>query len=154
LSIAIKIIRDRAEAEEVMQDVFFDVYRVADRFDPARGTAKSWIVQFAYHKGLNRRKYLALRGAFENHQIGAFDPPELPLHAYNGHSSNDIFAIVQQGLAALPSKQRETIEMVCLQGFLLREVAERTADSLGNVRHYYYRGIEKLREFVKGSLQA
>jgi RNA polymerase sigma-70 factor, ECF subfamily len=154
LSIALKIIRDHAEAEDLMQEVFFDVYRVADRFDPAKGTAKSWIVQFAYHKGLNRRKYLALRGTFENHQIGTFDPSEFPIQGHNGYSSDDIFAIVQQGLAMLPPKQRETVEMVCFQGFLLREVADRTTESLGNVRHYYYRGIEKLREFVKGSLHA
>jgi len=151
LSIASKIVRDRAEAEDVMQEVFFDVYRVADRFDPAKGTLKSWIVQFAYHKGLNRRKYLALRGAFDDQQMREFDLPEAPRNG-NGHSSDDILEIVQQGLAMLAPKQREAVELVCFEGLLLREVADRTKESLGNVRHHYYRGIEKLREFVKRSL--
>ena len=151
LSIASKIVRDRTEAEDVMQEVFFDVYRVADRFDPAKGTLKSWIVQFAYHKGLNRRKYLALRGAFDDQQIREFDLSEAPRNG-NGHSSDDILEIVQQGLATLAPKQREAVELVCFEGFLLREVADRTKESLGNVRHHYYRGIEKLREFVKRSL--
>jgi len=151
LRIASKILRDRAEAEDVMQEVFFDVYRVADRFDPAKGTLKSWIVQFAYHKSLNRRKYLALRGVFDDQQIRQFDLPEAP-RIGNGHSSDDILEIVEQGLATLAPKQRETVELVCFEGLLLREVADRTKESLGNVRHHYYRGIEKLREFVKRGL--
>jgi RNA polymerase sigma-70 factor (ECF subfamily) len=154
LNIASKLIRDRAEAEDLMQEVFFDVYRVVDRFDPAKGTAKSWIVQFTYHKGLNRRKHLALRDAFADQQIREFDPQEAVYypHGSNGHSSDDVLAIVQQGLATLNLKQRETVELVCLEGFLLREIADRTKEPLGNVRHHYYRGIEKLRDFTKRNL--
>jgi len=156
LNIATRIVRDRGEAEDLMQEVFFDVYRVADRFDPAKGTAKSWIVQFTYHKGLNRRKYLALRGAFEDLRIGECDPPEegYDPRRDNGHSSDDILATVRKGLATLSVKQRETVELACFEGFLLREIADRTKEPLGNVRHHYYRGIAKLREFVKRNQRA
>lgn len=150
LAVTSKVIHNRAEAEDLMQEVFFDVYRFADRFDPAKGTVRGWIIQFAFHKGLNRRKYLALRGEFENQQIEQFDLPGVC--AQNGHASSEIMAVVQQGLATLPPHQREAVQLVCFDGFLLREIAERKKESLGNVRHHYYRGIEKLRAFVNRNL--
>ena len=132
--------------------VLFDVFRTVDRFDPARGSVKSWIVQITYHKSLNRRKYLALRGAFEDQEVKAFDPAPWPEHSHygKGHDSADTLEAVLKGLAILSSKQREVIELVCFRGFLLREVAELTGDSVGNVRHHYYRGIQRLREIVHG----
>jgi RNA polymerase sigma-70 factor (ECF subfamily) len=154
LSIASKIIRDHTEAEDVMQEVFFEVYRVARRFDATKGSVKPWIVQFAYHRSLNRRRYLALRGAFEDAQIREFDPPETTTpRDNNGHTCDDILAIVQQGFATLTAKQREAVELACFEGLLFPEIAERTKESLGNVRHHYYRGIDKLREFVRHKMR-
>jgi RNA polymerase sigma-70 factor, ECF subfamily len=157
LSIAAKIVRDRTEAEDLMQEVFLEVYRFVGRFDPDKGTAKSWIMQFAYYKSLKRRRYLALRGAFEKDKINAFDPPEFS-HASGSeveeYSSNqEMLAVVQQGMAELTPKQQEVVQLVCFEGLLLSEIAERTEESLGNVRHHYYRGIEKLREIVKRNLE-
>jgi RNA polymerase sigma-70 factor (ECF subfamily) len=156
LNIAAKIVRDRAEAEDLMQEVFFAIYRVIGRFDPARGTVKNWIVQFAYHKSLNRRRYLTLRGAFDDAQIREFDPPEASYspHELDANYPHEIVLAVREGLDGLTPKQREVVELVCFQGLLLREVAESTRQTLGNVRHHYYRGIEKLRSVVKGTLEA
>lgn len=61
LTVAVKILRDAAEAQEVTQNVFLEFYRSAKRFDPARGTLKVWLLQFAYHRSINRRNYLLLR---------------------------------------------------------------------------------------------
>src|SRR5438270_10872558 len=58
---ALKIVRDVAEAEEVTQGVFLEVYRAARQFDPAKGSLKVWLLQFAYHRRINRRNYLVLR---------------------------------------------------------------------------------------------
>jgi len=154
LAIATRIVRDASEAEDLMQEVFLAIYRVADRFDPAKGSVKNWIVQFTYHKSLNRRRYLALRGAFEDLQIREFDLAEAAYfpHERNGLLSADMAVIAREGLATLSPKQREAVELACFEGFLFREIAERTKESLGNVRHHYYRGIAKLREFVKQRL--
>jgi RNA polymerase sigma-70 factor (ECF subfamily) len=61
LTVALRIVHDAAEAQEVTQDVFFEFYRCARRFDAARGTLKVWLLQFAYHRSINRRNYLLLR---------------------------------------------------------------------------------------------
>jgi RNA polymerase sigma-70 factor, ECF subfamily len=157
LSIAAKIVHDRTEAEDLMQEVFFEVYRSAGRFDPDRGAAKSWIIQFAYYKSLKRRRYLTLRGAFEDSQIRAFEADEAteaPSPQNEDFSNEEILAVVQQGLGELTPKQREVVQLICFEGLLFREIAERTHESLNNVRHHYYRGIGKLREFVKRNSQS
>jgi len=57
--------------------------------------------------------------------------------------------VIEQGLATLNQNQRKTLERACFQGLLLSEIAERTKESLPNVRHYYYRGLEGLRKFMQ-----
>jgi len=155
LNIANKILRDRSESEDVMQEVFLDLYRRACRFDSAKGTPKSWVVTVAYHKSLNRRKYLALRTEFDGRQIDEFDPETVSESFFcrgpgdGSPESRDLLAIVHQGLATLTPKQREVVQLACLEGYLLSEIADRTKESYDNIRHHYYRGIGKLREFVK-----
>jgi RNA polymerase sigma-70 factor (ECF subfamily) len=156
LSIATKIVRNRTEAEDLMQEVFFEVYRFKGRFDPDRGTAKSWIIQFAYYKSLKRRRYLALRGAFEDSQIRAFDVAKAShvATARNDEFDNEeMLAAIQQGFGELTPKQLEVVQLACFEGLLFKEIADRTKESVSNVRHHYYRGVGKLREFVKRNFQ-
>src|SRR5215472_10197191 len=69
LKIALSIVRDPGEAEDIMQDVFFEIFNKAGQFDPAKGSAKTWVLQYAYHRSLSRRQYLALRGFYERRQM-------------------------------------------------------------------------------------
>jgi RNA polymerase sigma-70 factor, ECF subfamily len=152
LSVSSRIVRDRGEAEDLTQETFFDLYRLIERFDPTKGSVKAWIVQLAYHKSLNRRRYLALRGAFSERRVMEFDPLEEPSIAGPGATADDLMAIVKKGFDTLSEKQQQAVESVCFEGLLFTEIAERTKDSLGNVRHNYYRGIDKLRKYVKDNL--
>jgi RNA polymerase sigma-70 factor (ECF subfamily) len=154
LSIASRIVRDRGEAEDLMQETFFELYRLVERYDSSKGTVKVWIVQLAYHKSLNRRRYLSLRGAFDERQAAEFDPADVPATLGAGGFAEDLMPIVRKGLETLSEKQRETVESVCFDGLLFSEIAEQTKESLGNVRHHYYRGIERLRKYVKDSLSS
>src|SRR5260370_38231400 len=56
--IARAILRDDGEAEETVQRVFLDVFRAVNRFNPARGSFKTWLLQYAYHRTINRRNHL------------------------------------------------------------------------------------------------
>ena len=69
LRIASRILRDPGEAEDVMQEVFLEIFNRAAQFDPAKGSAKTWILQYAYHRSLSRRQYLALRNFYDRRQI-------------------------------------------------------------------------------------
>ncbi len=57
--------------------------------------------------------------------------------------------MVRQALTTLNRKQREVLELAYFEGLSLTEIADRSKDSLANVRHYYYRGLEKLRDFLQ-----
>jgi RNA polymerase sigma-70 factor (ECF subfamily) len=61
LTVALRIVHDAGEAQEVTQNVFFEFYRSARRFDPARGRLKVRLLQFTYHTSINQRNYLLLR---------------------------------------------------------------------------------------------
>src|SRR5215472_15295974 len=62
--IGYRVLRDRGEAEELMQDLFLYIQEKASLFDPSRGNVKTWLVQVAYHKAFDRRTYLKRRGFY------------------------------------------------------------------------------------------
>ena len=151
LRIAVRILRDPGEAEDLMQEVFLELFHKAAQFDPCRGSAKTWILQYAYHRSLSRRQYLALRNFYDRRQITEHEVSES--NSGNAFWRGLTFAewrrAIAQGLATLNQKQRKTLELACFDGLLLSEIAEHTKESPANVRHHYYRGLEGLRRFLQ-----
>jgi len=139
VSVAHRILRDSGEAEDLMQEVFLNVYRNAGNFDPARGSVKTWILLDAKHRSINRWKYLKLRGHYD--ECSAYEPPD----PCNAPGFADYQASIRRGLDQLTENERRVIEQVCFEGLVLKEVAERTGKPLPNIRNYYYRGLRKLR---------
>jgi RNA polymerase sigma-70 factor (ECF subfamily) len=150
LEVALRILRDPGEAEDLMQDVFFEIFNKADRFDAAKGSTKTWILQYAYHRSLNRRQYLALRNFYNRHETTELEMSDShSLDAlWRGLTFQEWRRILEKGLGTLNEKQRKTVELSCFEGLLLSEIAERTKESVANVRHHYYRGLEGLRKFL------
>jgi len=151
LKVALRILRDPGEAEDVMQEIFLEIFKKAGQFDPAKGSAKTWILQYAYHRSLSRRQYLALRNFYDRHQTTELEVVESNRVdvSWRGLTFQEWSRVIQQGLATLNEKQRKTIEQACFQGLLLSEIAERMKESLPNVRHHYYRGLQALRKFLQ-----
>jgi RNA polymerase sigma-70 factor (ECF subfamily) len=146
LNIAQRILRDTSEAEDLCQDVFVYLFQKAKLFDSRKGTASSWIVQIAYHRAMNRRQYLTHRQHYnaqelDEEQIGIVRQPLLidELAARN---------LLNRLRGELSQEQTETLELHFFEGYSLREIAEKTNQPLGNVRHHYYRGLERLRSNV------
>jgi RNA polymerase sigma-70 factor (ECF subfamily) len=154
LSVAFKILRDAAEAEDVMQSIFLEIFRVAEQFDASRGTAKTWLLQYAYHRSMNRKEYLRLRGFYDRGQEGS-PQSNSPGFAVEGGTPSllapELGCLVQEGLETLNDSQRRTLHMVYFQDMRLKEIARKVGDSLGNVRHHYYRGLGRLRRLFLGS---
>ena len=64
-AVARKILRNDAEAEDLTQEVFLEIYKKARLYDASKGSVKIWLLQYAYHRSFNRRKYLALRNFYD-----------------------------------------------------------------------------------------
>jgi RNA polymerase sigma-70 factor, ECF subfamily len=148
LSIALKIVRDPGEAEDVAQTVFLDIYRAVAQFDPAKGTAKVWLMQYAYHRAINRRQHLLGREFYKSTELEERTIPPPQTRATFGLSSSETKALVGEALANLSAIQKSVIQLACYEGLSMREIADRTGDSFVNVRHHYYRGLQKLRSFI------
>jgi RNA polymerase sigma-70 factor (ECF subfamily) len=65
-----------------------------------------------------------------------------------GFTQHELKHLLRQGLATLNSPQKRVVELVSYNGLSMREIADKMGDSLSNVRHHYYRGLQKLRSFV------
>jgi RNA polymerase sigma-70 factor, ECF subfamily len=153
LSIALKIVRDPGEAEDVTQTVFLDIYRAVAQFDPRKGNTKVWLMQYAYHRAINRRQYLHARDFYTSTELqeAALENRPMNAHATFGLSSAETKELVRQSMAALSDTQKSVIEMASYEGLSMREIADRTGDSFVNVRHQYYRGLQKLRSLISGT---
>jgi RNA polymerase sigma-70 factor, ECF subfamily len=150
LSITSKILRDSSEAEDLMQDVFFEIYRKAEQFDPTKGQVKNWILRYAYHRSFNRLEYLNVRQYYDPGGVAELEKLVdcHPASAWRGLTAQECRRVIEHSLATLNEKQRTTIELACFQGKSMQEIATITGDSVENVRHYYYRGVKKLKELV------
>jgi RNA polymerase sigma-70 factor, ECF subfamily len=132
--------------------VFLDVYRAVAQFDPLKGNTKVWLVQYAYHRAINRRQHHQGREFYKNTELAEEDPETRPVepHATLGLSSPEIKVPVRQSMNAQSDTQKSVIELACYEGLSMQEIAERTGDSFANVRHHYYRGLQKLRSLISG----
>jgi RNA polymerase sigma-70 factor (ECF subfamily) len=144
LSIGLKVLRDEEEAQDLVQEVFFNLYRTVEKFDPQKGTTKMWIIRGAYRQGLTRRRYLKVRGFYENPAV--VDPAEEP--AGLGLLTAESVRLVRECLGRLNRVQRETLRSAVFEGMTTDEIAARTGETPSNVRHHYYRGLIKLRAIV------
>jgi RNA polymerase sigma-70 factor (ECF subfamily) len=152
LSIALKIVRDPGEAEDVTQTVFLDIYRAVAQFDPRKGNTKVWLMQYAYHRAINRRQHLQGREFYKDPALAEEELGIKPAESRTtfGLNSPEATALVRQTMSALSDTQKSVIEMACYEGLSMREIAERTGESFANVRHHYYRGLQKLRSLISG----
>jgi len=153
LSIALKIVGDAGEAEDVMQEVFLEVFRKCHLFDAGKGSAKGRILQYAYSRSINRRQHLTLRKfydlqAFPSENVYGWEPCCAPVEGQDLTLSNRMICI-QDGLASLSDKQRKIIELAYFEGLELNEIAQRRGESVVNVRNSYYRGVRNLRDSIK-----
>lgn len=147
LTIGFRILRDRGEAEDLVQSVFLYLFQKPELFDPEKGGGRSWIIQIAYHRGFDRRTHLAHRQFYLGTELtvapdtlsGGVDVEHETGLRLNGEQ-------LLEAIAELPEKQRTTLELYFFAGMDWQEIGDRLGDSVDNVRHHYYRGLEKLRK--------
>ncbi len=148
--IARAMLRDDGEAEETVQRVFLDVFRAVNQFNPDRASFKTWLLQYAYHRTINRREHLQANQFYNREELDELAPAELFYGA--GHlvclPPQEVTCLVEQVLALLEPRQRKVIELTYFEGLTAEEVAKATGNSASSVRNDLYRGLSRLRNAV------
>jgi len=147
MGIGLRILGDRGEAEEIVQEIFVYIYQKAALYDPKRGPANKWIVQVAYHRTLDRSEYLRRRGFYAGTDVEAVADTLMGGTDLDQEIGSKLDrAQLERAFAELPDRQRETLELFYFAGLSLQEISEKFGESLSNIRHHYYRGLDKLRK--------
>lgn len=145
--IALRILRDAGEAEDLTQSVFFEIYRKLGQFDPARGTLKGWLIWHASCRSINRLNYLTARQFRNQRGLKEIDEKD-SVWSSDRLPTQETARLSTEALALLPEPQRATIQMLFYEGLTLKEIAEHTGETFSNVRHHYYRGLSRLRDLL------
>ena len=151
-SLGAKILRDEAEADDLVQEVFLYLYRKRHLFDRSKGPARSWIFQVAYTQAFLRRRLLKSKGVYALGIIAR--PREMDIQTKVSADYDDSVEgrFGRNGwrrtLESLTELQRETLRLHFFEGYTFAEIAERLGQSYANVRNHHYRGLEKLRKHL------
>jgi RNA polymerase sigma-70 factor, ECF subfamily len=140
-----RVVRDPSQSEEVAQEVLVEAWRIASRFDPERGTARTWLLTMAHRRAVDRvRSEQSSRDRTErigtrDHQQ-AFDQVAEEVELRLEHRQ------VREALSVLTDLQREAVELAYYGGYTYREVAELLGAPLGTIKTRMRDGLIRLRD--------
>jgi RNA polymerase sigma-70 factor, ECF subfamily len=154
-SIGKRILRDAAEAEDFVQELFLHIFRKAHLCDCSKGPVRGWIVQTSYYQALHRRAYLSTRPHYGSAEFDEFRTGDLaasPIAGYD-RTGEGLFgrARWRELIECLTEDQRETLRLHFYEGYSFSEISEMRNQTIVNVRHHFYRGLDRLRKQLKGS---
>jgi RNA polymerase sigma-70 factor, ECF subfamily len=146
-AIAFRILNDRSEAEDIVQEVFFGLYQKAMLYDSGKGTAKGWVVQVAFSRARDRRAHLTRRGFYSGTDVESLQDTLVGQTDVEHEIGVRLdFSHLRCAFDELTALQRRTLALFYFEGLELREISERLHEPFGNVRHHFYRGLERLRK--------
>ena len=141
----LRILGSRAEAEEVLQETFLEVWRRAREFDPSRGGVETWVTTIARTRAIDRKRALGTMARIA--EDAAHQPPPVsaaPVDPSEAAVKGQEQAWVAAAMRELPPDQRKVVELAYFEGLSQREIAERTGDPLGTVKTRTRLALEKL----------
>ncbi|HEV2911941.1 MAG TPA: sigma-70 family RNA polymerase sigma factor [Pyrinomonadaceae bacterium] len=139
----LRILHSRPEAEDVLQDVFIQVWRRARDFDESRGRAFTWLVTLARSRTIDRLRSLNSRQRTANEAVEA--APGSVSDAAEDAFKSEQREVVRNALRELPAEQREALVLAYFEGLTQTEIASRTGSPLGTVKTRMRSGMTKLR---------
>lgn len=140
-----RVVRDPSQSEEVAQEVLVEVWRTATRFDPARGTAQTWVLTMAHRRAIDRvRSEQSSRDRTE--RIGRRDNRREYDEVAEEVETRFEHTQVREALTALTDLQREAVELAYYRGYTYREVAEMLDTPLGTIKTRMRDGLIRLRD--------
>ena len=144
---ALRVVRDPATAEEVSQEALIEVWRNAARFDPARGSALSWLLTIAHRRAVDRVRSARAAGEREQREARRAHHPAFDQVTEEVEAGLER-EWVRRCLDRLTALQRQSVTLAYYEGYTYREVAERLSLPLGTVKTRMRDGLIRLRDFL------
>ena len=144
-SLAVHLLRDARDAEDIVEETFWQAWRGASRYDAARGAVGTWLLTICRSRALDRVR--ARRRRPENAPLD--DAPLLVDPAADPSDTmvaGETSRIVRAALVELPAEQRQALELAYFLGLSQSEIAERTGQPLGTIKTRVRLAMNKLRE--------
>jgi RNA polymerase sigma-70 factor (ECF subfamily) len=146
-SVALRILADASEAEEVIQDVFVQIWQRASTFDPLLGSAFHWALSITRHRAIDRLRSRQRRARLAEQLQEANVPDSTEANSPEAGALNaEGAAILRVALGGLPADQRQAIELAFFRGLTHNEIADMLKEPLGTVKARIRRGLLKLRD--------
>ncbi len=142
-AVALRILADRAEAEDVVQDVFVTIWRKAAEFDPTRASAEAWLVAITRNRAIDRMRARTRRAAVPDTALAAHADPSARADACAEQS--DAARAVGTALEGLEDRHAAVIRAAYFDGLTYEEIAAREAVPVGTVKTWVFRGLRRMR---------
>jgi RNA polymerase sigma-70 factor (ECF subfamily) len=148
---ALRVLRDPAEAQDVVHDTFVTLWEKAGTFEVNRGSAFAWAVTLVRNRAIDRVRMRRRRAELLAQSVPAdLGYAEAPASASGGESAalDDEARAVRAAVAALPLEQKRALELAFFSGLTQEEIARKLSEPLGTVKARIRRGLIKLRDLV------
>jgi RNA polymerase sigma-70 factor (ECF subfamily) len=143
LNVAYRILHDESEAADLRQEIFLYLFQRARLYDARKASAISWIMQVTYHRAFDRRRFLTARQHYKVEEL-----KEQTMEGCAYHLATDQLdgrRLLERFRKQLSFEQHKVLELHLFHGYSFQEIAEQSGESVGNVKHLYYRGLDQLR---------
>jgi RNA polymerase sigma-70 factor (ECF subfamily) len=152
-TLAVRILGSREEADELLQDVYLEVWRKIARYDIGRGTPIAWLITLTRSRAIDRLRARAVRGQSATLQLNeaSASVADLGPSPYETQTDQELRIAVGNAITALPSAQQQAIELAYYEGLSHMEIAARLNQPLGTVKTRIKLGMSKLRENLRRS---
>lgn len=144
-ALAARIVGDARDAEEVLEDAFWQAWRQAPRYDASRGTVGTWLLTIARSRALDRVRAQSRRLPVDE-RLDAESELEPEPDSGEPLERADERRIVRVALDELPKEQRQTLELAYFEGLSQSEIAKRTGEPLGTIKTRMRLALRKMRE--------
>lgn len=143
--IALRILRERSEAEDILHDAFVAVSERASQYAPERGSVVAWLVTLVRNLSIDRTRRRERRGTLAR-EVLPHEPPASVRDPERLTSEAGEREKIRRALAALPEAQRQTLEVAFFEGLSYPEIAARENVPLGTIKSRAARALAALRE--------
>jgi RNA polymerase sigma-70 factor, ECF subfamily len=147
-SLAYRMMGEKQEAEDVVQEAFIKVWRSAGGYRVGRGSVRTWILSIVHNSGIDQIRSHARRGRMQD-KVEASAPTSEPSEAFAETWRNTQQEQVREALNTLPQEQLKILELAYFSGYTHVEIAERLELPLGTVKGRMRLGLQKIRGFFQ-----